>query len=417
MKIVHLVGGSLDGGAAKGAVTLCAAERVLGLQSTVLVEFIEASHAGNVPDYVSAARKGELAGFRSYVSRQTSQLPRRLYGDPYKSLFSTGLLGAKVTSHPEVRQADIVHLHWTIGTLAIADLARLGKPVVWTLRDLWPMTGGCHYPLGCSSYQSGCGSCPQLNSSRTKDLSHVLFNKKKESIPRDVRVVGISEWVSQSARLSPIFADKAIQTISNAIDTTDFFPQHQAESRRTLGLPETTKIVLIGALNVQDFYKGFKDFEVAWQRLRGPGVHLAIFGTDSAQIAELLGVEAISLGFLQSAEELRMAYSASDVFVAPSREEAFGKTIVEAQACGVPVVCFDATGPRDIVEHGVTGFRAEPFNGESLASEVSRVLKMGDDDLDKMKKAARNRASEEFDVTKSSRRYLTLYEEMLADRI
>ncbi len=124
------------------------------------------------------------------------------------------------------------------------------------------------------------------------------------------------------------------------------------------------------------------------------------------------GFDYKSLGFLHDTISLRLAYSASDVFVAPSLMDAFGKTLAESMACGTPVVCFDATGPRDIVDHKVNGYKASPYMAEDLAAGIDCVLS----DENRHKELCINameKAVACFDIKKVARQYAALYREVL----
>jgi len=126
-----------------------------------------------------------------------------------------------------------------------------------------------------------------------------------------------------------------------------------------------------------------------------------------------MGVSNTSLGYLDSTEDLRAAYSAADVFVAPSRMDAFGKTLVEAMLCGTPVVCFDAGGPKDIVEHRVTGYLAEPFSPEDLARGIRWVLEQSPGVQADMCRNAQSQARERFDSRVIAEQYLELYRDIM----
>jgi glycosyltransferase involved in cell wall biosynthesis len=126
-----------------------------------------------------------------------------------------------------------------------------------------------------------------------------------------------------------------------------------------------------------------------------------------------LGVQNTSLGYLSGTEALRTAYSAADVFVAPSRADSFGKTLVEAMSCGTPVVCFNATGPKDIVEHRICGYLAEPFNPLDLAQGIQWVLDQPVETFAELCRNARERAQQCFDSRVIAKAYLALYRDAL----
>jgi len=134
-----------------------------------------------------------------------------------------------------------------------------------------------------------------------------------------------------------------------------------------------------------------------------------VFGKAAEKDMEELHVDYTILGKLTDTIALRLAYSAADVFVAPSRMDAFGKTLAESLACGTPVVCFDATGPKDIVKHKETGYKAVPFEPEELAAGINWVLTCSEVEYAALSTASRKRAVEQFDSTVVARQYRELY--------
>lgn len=232
-------------------------------------------------------------------------------------------------------------------------------------------------------------------------------------MPANLQVVGISDWISDMARSSSLFHGRSVMTIFNSIDTAAFVPVDKAIAREVLGLRRDSKIVLVGAQNIGDFYKGF-DLLVDALRNVSADVDLVHFGAACSDELQKLGRRARSLGFLADDVLLRLAYSAADVFIAPSRMEAFGKTLVEAMACGTPVVCFDATGPKDIVEHEITGYKARPFEPSALAHGIEWVLSRSAEERKTLQERARQRAVEQFDVRLAARKYQELYTNLLA---
>lgn len=407
MKVVHLVGGSLSGGAARGAYWLHRALRELGVDSRIVMAISE----GSADEHVYGRPRTPLNRITRTLLRQLDQAPSRLYRRREQRIFSTGFFGHDLSKHVAVVDADIVHLHWVNGGfLQFSSLRSIKKPVVWTLRDMWPMTGGCHYAMDCTNYVSGCGSCPQLRSKGRYDLSRLVLARKSKNLPRDLTLVGISEWMSACARNSSIFDGKRIETIHNGIDTADFFPLEKSFARRALSLPEDRKIILVGAQNLEDFYKGFSIFIEAVNLLDPQKYIVLMFGAISAAATSKLNVPSRSVGFLSDVISLRLAYSAADVFVAPSLLEAFGKTLVEAMACGTPVVSFDSAGPRDIVNHRVNGFRATPYSPESLAQGISWVCGESGDRLSIL---ARESANSRFSSSISALSYQSLYIDLL----
>ena len=279
--------------------------------------------------------------------------------------------------------ADLVHLHWLNGGgMSIEDFKGIEKPMVWTLHDMWAFTGGCHYDNGCERYRQGCGACPTLNSSRPRDLSSRMAQSKRQ-VYRELShlsVVGVSDWVASCAAASSSMAGLHIQSLPNPIDTERFSPLDKREARRALGLSQSKKVVLFGAMAaVDDKRKGFHKLLGALRELNlsQHGVELAIFGSEAPANGPELGYPARYFGHVGDAQ-LRALYSAADVMVVPSLQETFGQTVSEAMACGTPVVAFGATGLVDIIDHQRNGYLARAYDETSLAEGIEWVLRHPD---------------------------------------
>ena len=409
MKVLHVVAGSLASGAARGAYWLHRAELEIGIQSTLLTN---AHDTFGDPSVVSSARTISQR-LKGIIIPKLGKLPILFYPRRRPWIFNTGFEGTSLIKSPAYRDADLVHLHWINGFVRLRALKDIDKPLVWTMRDMWPLTGGCHYAVGCERYKSGCGKCPQLGSRHVRDLSWLVSLNKRASLPPHLRLVGISQWVSECARESRVLSGYPIETISNSIDTRQFAPVESVVARKNLGLPLDRRIVLVGARRVNEFYKGFDLFLTATKALNARDLHVVLFGEIAKREMAGSGISYSNLGFLSDTVALCNAYSAADVFVAPSRMEAFGKTLVEAMACGTPVVCFDATGPKDIVDHENTGFKAQPFDPLDLARGIQWVLSRDEEEQQRMRKDARKRAVTLFDSRVIAGQYEDLYRDML----
>lgn len=408
MRVLHLVAGSLSGGAARGAYWLHRAQRELGVGSTLMTN---GPNDLDDPSIVSLSST-PVGKIKFALLPRLGKLPARLYREREPNIFNTGFEGVNFTKCDAYKDADIVHLHWINGLASMRRLRKINKPIVWTLRDMWPFTGGCHYSLDCVRYQTGCGRCPQLHSRNSYDLSKLVVFNKNSSVPKQLRVVGISNWLSECAAKSKVFEGFPIQTISNNIDTDQFYPVDSLAAKHLLGLPADKRIILVCAQQINSFYKGFELFLEALRYVQYPGVHVVLVGKVNEKERTLMETGHTALGFLSDTVSLRLAYSAADVFVAPSRMDAFGKTLAESMACGTPVVCFDATGPKDIVEHKQTGYKAKPFSASDLAAGIDWLLRRAPDERDSMRRKSRAHAVTHFASKVIADKYLTLYREL-----
>lgn len=408
MKVLHLVAGDLTGGAARGAYWLHNGLRELGVQSKILTN--SRTTLGDL-SVVSIATDSRSRLF-SIVRSRLDRLPLKLYRRRRPEIFSTGFCGFNFTKAPEYKEADILHLHWiNAGLVNIKHLSKVDKPIIWTMRDMWPMTGGCHYAMDCENYLSGCGVCPHLNSQSRWDLSRFVLNRKKKYLSGRLVPVGISTWLSERAAESDLFKASPVRTIYNAIDTEVFSPLKKELAREILGIPLNKTVILVAAQYLRAIWKGFDKYLQAIELLDKNKYFLCFMGRCEDAIVEELGFDYKKFGFLYDVVSMRLLYSAADVFVAPSIIEAFGKTLIEAMACGTPVVCFDATGPKDIVDHKVNGYKAEPFSINDLADGIRWVSQHSNPAL--LQEAARKKVIEKFDTTVVAKQYIELYEQLL----
>ncbi|WP_456277642.1 glycosyltransferase [Bacillus sp. AK128] len=317
-----------------------------------------------------------------------------------------------------INDFDIVHLHWINNyLLSIEILSKISKPIIWTMRDMWPFTGGCHYSIGCMKFMNGCGKCDFLQSKEIEDVSKWVITRKKLSYSENIYPVAISNWLKDYAEKSYLFSNFEISMIPNCIDNRNvFIPQDKQLSKEALGIPLDKKVLLFGAVNSSsDERKGFKYLEESIKNINNPeDFFLIIFGSDEEEKFDF-SVDYKNVGRVNNDLLLAKVYSASDVFIAPSIEEAFGKTILEAMSSGTPVIAFNATGPKDLIIHKQTGYLAEPYKAEDLLEGINYILEDKEKAL-MMGVASRKRVEQRFDSILIATSYKNLYEKVIQEK-
>ena len=287
--------------------------------------------------------------------------------------------GHDISSHPLVQEADIIHLHWINQSfLSLGDIESLGKsgkPIVWTMHDMWPCTGICHHARDCQNYYSLCKSCFFLKSDR-RDLSTYVFNKKVRLYERmNITFVGCSVWLAQRAQQSYLLRDKQIESIPNPIDVAVFKPAKQRNMRQLLGLPLDKKLLLFGALNVTDERKGVQFLIEALNSFTDLSkIDLVIFGKVKKEIEDMFPVVIHSMGYISNENEIVNIYNAVDLFVTSSLEENLPNTIMEALACGIPCVGFHVGGIPEMIDHKENGYVAKYMDASDLALGIQWIL-------------------------------------------
>ena len=294
--------------------------------------------------------------------------------------------GTDITSIPEFQEADIIHLHWiNQGMLSLNDIQKIlqsGKPVVWTMHDMWPCTGICHHARECDKYHQECHHCPYIyKGGSKKDLSNQVFKKKKELYQlAPITFITCSQWLKGRAGQSALLNGHTIVDIPNPINTGLFKPQNTLVARNRMGLPTDKKLILFGSVKVTDKRKGIDYFIESCKLLAETHPELkeelgvVVYGKNSEQLKSLIPFQVFPLDFINSDKELVNVYNAVDLYVTPSLEENLPTTIMEAMACGVPCVGFNVGGIPEMIDHLHNGYVAEYKSAEDLANGVIWTL-------------------------------------------
>jgi glycosyltransferase involved in cell wall biosynthesis len=314
-------------------------------------------------------------------------------------------------------ECDLLHLHWVARLIdgdRFFDYLPAELPVVWTLHDMNPLTGGCHHADACQNYRTGCGHCPMLNRPNSDDLSRKIFIAKMQLFKRRcIHIVTPSYWMESIARESPIAREFAsIRTIYNGIDLELFQRSHGKRLRDALGIDSDAVVLGYGAESLTNQRKGISEFFKLLKHLSHMrNVVGLVFGRGPVPMEQ--GVRVYQLGSLNTASELSEAYSAMDVFVSPTHAEILGQAILESQACETPVVAFGVGGVHESVADGETGILASLHNFEDLLHKTLLIID-GPDLRQRMGRAGRRRVERLFDAKHSITRHLQLYKECLS---
>lgn len=399
-----LINSSDTGGSATASRRIHEGLRQIGVDSRMLVQ----QKSGDDPTIDGP--NSTIGQAWSLARPHVDMLPLRLYGQT--DGFAVNWLPERMNRQIEEIDPDVVHLNWVWrGAMSIRSIGRIDRPVVWRLPDMAALTGGCHYAAGCDKFTDTCGNCPQLDSTRSWDLSRLTWWRKAIHWDEiDLTIVTPSTWLAEQTRRSSLFGDTQVEVIPNALDTETFRPRDPVLGRDLFDLPEEKRLILFGAVDpMEDKRKGADLLQKALQSLSGEldDVELVVFGSSRPHDPPDFGFPTHYVGFLHDNPSLALLYSAVDVMIVPSRYEGFGQTVSESLACGTPIVAFDATGPRDIIDHRETGWLAEPHGVEELAHGAKWIL--GNSDREALGNRCRERAVAQYRQGQVAQTYLDLY--------
>jgi glycosyltransferase involved in cell wall biosynthesis len=340
--------------------------------------------------------------------------------------------GTDVSKHPLVKKADIIHLHWiNQGFLALSDIKKLtntGKHIVWTMHDVWPTTGICHYVANsgsrpnvgavseqCINYMYKCGNCTLLSAPASNDLSHRIW-KKKQFFADNIYFVGCSRWVADCARKSTLLKDAYITNIPNPIDMKMFHPIDKITARNKFNLPADKQLILFVAAKLSDLRKGVLYFLDACMQLADKNVEIVFLGGNiDENLLNEISLPIHLLGYLNKPDDISSAYSACDVFVTPSLSENLPNTIMEAMACGTPCVGFNVGGIPEMIDHKENGYVAEYKDAKDLARGILWTLYEAD--YDTLSQKAIRKVKTNYSEETVAKQYIDLYKSIVNDRV
>jgi glycosyltransferase involved in cell wall biosynthesis len=461
MKIIHISTNDIAGGAARAAYRLHTGLCRLGHDSQMLVK-----HKLSCDPHVHVFQTGwprwrRLLGWlraqqiAADLNRYPSATPNNgvLFTDD-RSRFGDAVART-------IPDCDVVNLHW-VG-LDFVDyegffrvMAKRRIPVVWTMHDMNPFTGGCHYTGGCERYRERCGGCPVLRKVESRkrkseiemvgeslaeaqraqrdqeprtnnqelfapDLSSAIWERKRRAFDQAVahglrlQLVSPSRWLADCARQSSLLARFPVHVQPNGLDAEQFRGLDAVGMRQALGVHPDARVVLFVAENVSDRRKGLSLLLTALRRLHLEriNVHLVGVGT-SRPVAGFDGLKVSFTGEIASETLMALVYSAADVFVIPSLEDNLPNTVLEAMACGTPVVGFDTGGIPDMVRQGKTGLLAPVGDVDALADAIRTIL--GDAALrQRMVDECRATVLREFTLERQATAYVDVYERFRKD--
>ncbi len=379
MKITLVNTFELNGGAAIACNRLMKALQKNGVEVKMLVRD-KISDDINVTSINTSWITKKINYFR-FIWERLVILMNNHFNRPDLFKVSIANTGKNIAYHPLIKEADIIHIHWiNQGFLSLWDLKKLialGKPIVWTMHDMWPCTSICHYSWGCEHFTEKCGNCPLLHSNKSKDLSYRVLKSKFFISQSNIHLVTVSSWLKNMAQKSVITQKLKNSVIPNVIDLRIFQPANEYEAREAFSLPRDKKIILMGAYKIDDPIKGFAFLKQALLKIyeQEKDILLVLFGNiKNIKIVEDIPFPYTHLGTIRELSRIALLYNASDVNIVPSYYETFGQTITESMACGCPSVSFNNSGQTDIIDHKVNGYLAEYKNVDDLAAGINWAL-------------------------------------------
>jgi len=421
MKVTLINTSDAGGGAPVACVRLLNALALQGVDAQLLVQ-----HKQTDNERVTGVAKDFFSRLKAKITFLYERIPFMLFHEKDKSVrfaFSTANAGTSIINEPLVRDADVLHIHWVnsgfLSTNNLKALIALGKPIVWTLHDMWDFTGGCHYSGACDHFLNQCGNCYLLRDAGTNDISHSGWLRKAAmySGAKNLGFVTCSQWLAGVAKQSALLKSFSVQAIPNPIDTDIFSPQDKITSREKWGINPFAKIILFGAANVNDKRKGLVYLLEALDILKrdypqSEFIEVVIFGKNKQFDVNLVPFRVYEFSMIKVQEELAEVYSLADVLVLPSLEDNLPNTVMEAMACGTPVVAFNTGGLPEMIDHQQNGYLAQFKSADELAEGAHELMYAVN--AREIRANARQKVLDSYSNEKIASQYIEVYKNLLS---
>ena len=417
MRITHINSYDSVGGAARAAYRLHAGLLSLGQESMLLVQQKDTDDNTVLlfsPPLDVPTRFRRIIKRRFLLPYSRKPLTSRPAGSTFMSDGRSEHNGDVLRQVPS---SDILNLHWVAGSFEYISFFRKvppNLPIVWTLHDMNPFTGGCHFDGGCGKFNEHCGACPQMGSSKLDDFSAHVWKRKNEAFARVganmMHIVAPSRWLAAEAKKSSLFGHLPVTVIPYGLETDRFQPRDRHFARQLFEIPSEAKVVLFVADGATQKRKGL---DLLLEALQGLGdlPDLYVFAVGRNASSKVSGVRSKTINHVRDDLTLSLVYSAADVVVVPSLEDNLPQTALEALACGIPTIAFSVGGIPDIVREGKTGILAPTGDVGALCRAIAGLLQ-NPERRATMAQECRRVAVQEYDLDVQARRYVALYEEL-----
>lgn len=398
MKILLLSTSDVTGGAAVVSKRLVEALRAAGHEARMLV----LNRNGQPEPCVEQVSVSKWRKKMAFLMERVEIFLKN--GFDRRDLFkvSTASTGVAVAEHRLIKEADVLLLGWInqgfISLSQLASLIKLNKKIVWTMHDMWPMTGICHLSWGCRHFEKECGCCKYLHGRKgPDDLSHRTWLKKEQLYhrARNLQFVAVSRWLASQASMSSLLGSRTVHVVPNAITLPD---------NPRLNSGRRPPVIVMGAARLDD---EVKNLPMAIEALnvmhRSHGAEFggelrAVFygGIRNVALLDNLELPFSYVGPKTSGEVFEIFNNAS-VVLSSSSFEMLPTTIVEGLAWGCAAVATDSGGQSDIITDGVNGYLVE-INADSIAEGLYKALKLNAEPSE-LRKEIENKFSPEVIVS------------------
>jgi glycosyltransferase involved in cell wall biosynthesis len=416
MKITFISFSSFRGGAGKAASRISKAVTACGVEVSMVSTDDEVyKKTVNFIDHYLFLSGWVISHLLTKLMRSRNQIKHSL------NIFGNAYIRNAIES------ANLLHIHWINNEVArIKDFHLFSGKSIITLHDEWFYCGTEHYALEQSDKARFIeGYTAQNKDVSSIDLNRIIWELKKKYYQdiEDVIFTVPSTWLRNRAISSYLMKNMDVRVIPNPIDTQIFSQQDTTNYKKELGVADDDFVLAFGAVGGKlSKIKGYDLLVDALKLLSNERcisgrMKLVVFGGKTRLKRRLQGFESIEVGHISQEQDLALLYSTASITVVPSRVESFGQVAAESLSCQTPVVAFNYSGITDIVDHQKTGYLAEPFDVESLASGILWFYNLSLEERKIIGVRGRESIKKRFDSEVVAKQYIILYRKISADNL
>ncbi len=394
MKVLHVLANENSGGASKACFRLHQALLANGIDSSILMlnkPPIGLKNAYHYYPYFETKSQKFFSRVKykfekllktghSYFVQKHRSIQARILKQKEKGLevFTFPISNWDITTHPIYNEANIIHLHWvSSGFIDYKTYFRNNKkPILWTLHDMNPFTGGCHFSGTCDRYLIDCEQCPELTNTQYPNYSNFIFGYKEDALRNlnNLTIICPSQWLKNCSEKSSLFKKFKHSVIPYPVDEK-VFNIHNSESLSVELEPSVKKRLLFSAYNLSNRRKGLNLLIDALKKYESLSdqIELVIVGKSNPEL-NLEGYTVHNLGFIENDKKLSGIYRMCDVYIMPTIADNLPNTVIESLMCGTPVIGFNVGGMCDMVKNNKNGFLIDDFSSLSLYNTIKHFL-------------------------------------------
>lgn len=312
---------------------------------------------------------------------------------------------------------DVVNLLWINGVICNKDIAKITKPIIWTMHDSWPCCGAEHHPNIFENdirWKEGYYRHNKPKTTKGIDLCRKVWKQKRKYLSaKNITFIAPSNWEKDILKSSVLFGKRNCYVIPNIIDNSIFYPKDKKSIKKLFNIPENKIILGFGAAYDIDNPKSMKGSYYlidAISKLKNQEKYfIIIFGPSSDAFTSKIKLPFFASGYISNPNILSCLYSVCDCFINPSLIENLPTTSLESIFCGIPVVCFNVGGSSDIVVHKETGWLAKPYNTDEIVEGIEWCI----NNKKELSINCINKSKKDFNKDNIINKTLEVYKELL----